>query len=105
LEESEDLDERMAYRILLHTVEAPFRTLVENAGFEPSVVLGEIDRAGAGYGFDAVAGQVVDMAEAGIFDAAVVQKAAVRSAVGGAALALTTDVIIHRAAAPMTTST
>jgi chaperonin GroEL len=101
LEESADLDERMACRILLHAVEAPFRTLVENAGFEPSVVLGEVDRAGAGYGFDAIAGQVVDMAEAGVLDAAVVQKAAVRGGVGGAALALTTDVIVHRAAAPM----
>ncbi|MBN1815106.1 MAG: chaperonin GroEL [Anaerolineae bacterium] len=100
LEEGTDLDERMAYRILLRAVEAPFRTLVENAGFEPSVLLGEIDRAGAGYGFDAVAGQVVGMAEAGVLDATVVQKAAVRSGVGGAALALTTDVIIHRAAAP-----
>lgn len=105
LEESKDLDERMAYRILLRTVEAPFRTLAENAGFESSVVLGEIDRAGAGYGFDAVTGQVVDMAEAGVLDAAVVQKAAFRSGVGGAALALTTDVIVHRAAAPMVVST
>jgi chaperonin GroEL len=95
----------MAYRILLRAVEAPFRTLVGNAGFESSVVLGEVDRAGAGYGFDALAGQVVNMAEAGILDAAVVQKAAVHSAISGAALALTTDVIIHRAAAPMTTST
>jgi chaperonin GroEL len=105
LEESADLDERMAYRILLRAVEAPFRTLVENAGFEPSVLLGEINRAGAGYGFDAVARRVVDMAEAGVLDAAVVQKAAVRSGVSGAALALTTDVIIHRAAAPTAVST
>jgi chaperonin GroEL len=105
LDESADLDECMAYRILLRAVEAPFRTLVENAGCEPSVLLGEIDRAGVGYGFDAIAGQVVDMAEAGVLDAAVVQKAAVHSGVSGAALALTTDVIIHRAAAPMAVST
>jgi chaperonin GroEL len=105
LEESADVDERMAYRILLRAVEAPFRTLVENAGFESSVVLGEVGRAGVGYGFDAVTGQVVDMAGEGILDAAVVQKAAVRSGVGGAALALTTDVIVHRAAAPMAVST
>jgi chaperonin GroEL len=100
LEQSEDPDARMAYRVLLRAVEAPFRTLVENAGFESSVVLGEVDRAGDGYGFDAIAGRVVDMAEAGVIDAAVVQKAAARSGIGGAALALTTDVIVHRAAAP-----
>jgi chaperonin GroEL len=101
LEEDVDADERMAYRILLRAVEAPFRTLVENAGHEPSVLIDAIDRAGAGYGFDAVAGQVVDMAQAGVLDAALVQKAAVRSGVSGAALALTTDVIVHRAAAPV----
>jgi chaperonin GroEL len=100
LEQSEDVDERMAYRILLRAVEAPFRTLVENAGYEPSVVLGRVDQAGPGHGFDIISGEVVDMAELGIFDPAVVQKAAVRSAIGGAALALTTDVIVHRAAAP-----
>ena len=101
LDESEDVDARMAYRILLHAVEAPFRTLVENAGYESSVILGEVDRAGPGCGFDIVSGEVVDMTEAGIFDPAVVQKAAVQSAIGGAALALTTDVIVHRASAPM----
>jgi len=37
----------------------------------------------------------VDVAEAGIFDAANVQRAAVRSAVAGAALALTVDVLVH----------
>jgi chaperonin GroEL len=100
LEQSQDIDERMAYRILLRAVEAPFRTLVENAGFEPSVALKDIEMAGPGHGFDVASGQVVDMAAEGIFDPAVVQKAAVRSAIGGAALALTTDVIVHRAAAP-----
>ena len=75
-------------------------TLLENAGFEPSVVLKDVDQAGPGYGFDVITRRVVDVAEAGIFDPAVVQKAAAHSAISGAALALTTDVIVHRAAAP-----
>jgi chaperonin GroEL len=101
LDASEDVDERMAYRILLHAVEAPFRTLIENAGLESSVVLGKVDQAGPGCGFDIISGEVVDMTEAGIFDPAVVQEAAVQTAIGGAALALTTDVIVHRASAPI----
>jgi chaperonin GroEL len=101
LEESTDADERMAYRILLHAAEAPFRALLENAGVNPSVAIGKIDQAGPGYGYDIVGERVADMAEVGIFDAAVVEKAAVRSGIGGAALALTTDVIVHRAKAPV----
>ena len=52
------------------------------------------------YGFDVVTGQVVNMREAGILDIATVVKAAVMNGVGGAAMALTTDVVIHRPNAP-----
>ncbi len=58
-------------------------------------MMAEIRHAGAGKGFDGRSGQIVDVAEAGIFDAANVQRAAVRSAVAGAALALTVDVLVH----------
>jgi chaperonin GroEL (HSP60 family) len=40
-------------------------------------------------------GQVVHMGEAGVWDVAAAQKAAVRSAVQTAALALTVDVVVH----------
>jgi chaperonin GroEL len=100
LEQSTELEERAAYRILLRGMEAPIRTIVGNAGFDPSVVMSEVGQAGPGHGFDVVNGQVVRMAEAGIYDAAAVHKSAVHSAVGGAALALTTDVVVHRARPP-----
>ena len=57
--------------------------------------LAEIKRAGAGHGFDVRSGQIVDVVEAGIFDPANVQRAAVSSAIASAALALTVDVLIH----------
>jgi chaperonin GroEL len=100
LDQCQDIDERTAYRVLLRAVEAPFRTLVENAGLDSNVILRDVDDAGSGLGYDVVEEQVVDMAQVGIFDPAIVEKAAVRSGIGGAALALTTDVIVHRAAAP-----
>jgi chaperonin GroEL len=93
-------EERAAYEILLCAVEAPFVALLENAGLEAGAVAAEIDAVGPGCGFDVTTGEVVDMVEAGIFDAAAVLKAAVRSAVNGAALALTTDVVVHRKAPP-----
>ncbi|MCK5641563.1 MAG: hypothetical protein KAJ19_12240, partial [Gammaproteobacteria bacterium] len=94
-EQSTDSDERAAYHILIKALEEPIRTILTNAGYDASEVMAEIKQAGAGYGFDVRCGQVVDIAQAGIFDAASVQKAAVHSAIASAALALTIDVMIH----------
>jgi chaperonin GroEL len=98
--EADEAEARAAYHILLRTVEAPIRTLLQNAGQEPGGVMGQIQSAGPGYGYDVVRGEIVDVHEAGILDVASVVKAAVRSAVSTAAMALTTDVVVHRASAP-----
>ena len=95
LEQSASAPEKAAYRILLRAVEEPIRTLLANAGRDPSEIMGHIDRAESGCGFDLQTGQVVDMTEAGVFDVATVQKEAVRSAISSAALALTIDVMVH----------
>jgi chaperonin GroEL len=95
LDQSTDPDERAAYRILIRALEEPIRTILTNAGYDASEVMAEIKQAGPGFGFDARSGQVVDVAQAGIFDVASVQKAAVHSAVASAALALTIDVLVH----------
>jgi chaperonin GroEL len=92
---AKDPDEYAAHTILLNAIETPIRTLIDNAGFKPDKVLSEIDLAGPGFGFDARQGQLVDMAQSGIYDAASVVKAATFSAIHGAALALTIDVLIH----------
>ena len=94
---AEDVDERMAYHILLAAVEAPARALLGNAGFKPDSVLAQMD---ARLGFDVLRRQVVDMAQAGLYDAASVVKAALFSAIHGAALALTVDVLVHQSKPP-----
>jgi chaperonin GroEL len=88
-------DERAAYGILINALEEPLRAMLCNAGYDPGEIMGKIGHAGAGYGFDINAGQVVNMVEAGIFDSATVLKTAVQSAVASAALALTTEVLVH----------
>ena len=93
---AKDADERAAYNILLKALEAPFQTILANAGFDPEKVLGQITLAGSRFGFDVVRGRVADMAQSGIYDAASVVKAAVFSAIHGATLALTIDVLVHR---------
>jgi chaperonin GroEL len=99
-EESHDPDARAAYHILTRAMQAPLRTIVSNAGYDASEAMAEIKLAGPGHGFDVTAGQVVDMAEAGIYDATGVLKLAMFSAIASAGLALTVDVLIHRQEQP-----
>lgn len=95
LDRSEHPDERAAYRILIKALEEPIRTIVANAGYDAGAVLAEVSQAPREFGFDARCGRVVDLAEAGIFDIAAAQRAAVAGAISGAALALTIDVLVH----------
>jgi chaperonin GroEL len=76
-------------------MEAPIRAILTNAGYDASEVMAEIRLAGNGYGFDVRSRQIVDVTQTGIWDAATVLKTAVQSAISGAALALTTDVLVH----------
>ena len=90
-----DEDERAAYRILNKAMEAPIRTLLVNAGYDDNEVLPEIRKAGPGYGYDLLKGQIVNMADAKIYDITKVVMTALQSAISGAALALTVDVLVH----------
>lgn len=96
LAEAEEIEARAAYHILLDAIEAPIRTLMHNAGIEPGTMFADVYAAGPGYGVDVKTGTVVNMAEVGLFDAVSVVKATAINAIKTAALALTTDVVVHR---------
>ena len=98
--QSDNADERAAYRILIKALAEPFRTIVANAGHDASDVMAEVRLAGPGHGYDVTTGQVVDVMQVGIFDPAVVLKSAVYAALTTASLALTVDVLIHRMEQP-----
>lgn len=95
-----DLDQRTAYSILYRALEAPTRVLLENAGLDSFEVMAQIRQAGSGWGCDVLTGMLVNMRQAGIYDSAAVTRQALFSAVHGAALALTTDVLVHRRIRP-----
>jgi chaperonin GroEL len=95
LDQSTSSDERAAYRILIKAMEAPIRAILTNAGYDASEIMAEIKLADQDHGFDVRSGKVADMAQAGIWDAATVLRTAVHGAVASAALALTTDVLVH----------
>ncbi len=92
----ENEDQRAALGILATALEAPFRVIVTNAGYDASTTLARMQRAGGYSGLNVETGEIVDVIEAGVVDAAAVQLALVRRAVGAAALALTIDVMVHR---------
>ncbi len=88
-------DEALAYRILARALEEPMRVIANNAGYSADVVLDHVGSSPSGYGFDARSEQIVDLRERGILDSVRVLEKALEVAVSGAAMALTTDVIIH----------
>ena len=87
-------DSRAANHILRRALEEPLRTICLNGGYDGAKVA-ELDGAPYGVGIDMRNGEVIDMLAAGIFDVASVCKAAARSAVSAAAMALTIDVLLH----------
>ncbi len=101
-EDSGDLHARAAWQILMKAAEAPCRALLANAGHEaPGIVVAEIQSGANGAGYDLRRGRVVDMREEGLIDSAAALMAAVRNGIGGAALALTVDTIVHRVNPPL----
>jgi hypothetical protein len=74
LEQSDAPDERAAYRVLLDAISAPIHTIASNAGYDARAVMTDLAQAGCGYGFDALSGQIVDAAHAGILDVAATQQ-------------------------------
>ena len=100
-----DFEKVAAYRILIKALESPFRTILQNAGFDLDDVAPLVYQAGVGYGYDVINRQVVNMADAEIFDAASVVRAGLHAALSGAALALSTDVIVHRKNPPDSSAT
>ena len=99
---SDDLHEQAACRILMKAAEAPCRMLLTNAGHEaPGLVVNDIMSGVNGAGYDLRSGQIVDMNQVGVVDSAAAQIAAVRNGIGGAALALTVDTIVHRVNPPL----
>ena len=78
--------------ILLDSIKAPFKTILDNAGIEnaPIEILSK-----TGYGLNVITGETVNMIEAGIIDPLLVTKSALRNAASVATTILSTDCIIN----------
>ena len=87
-------DEAVGASIIRRALEQPLRLIVENSGFEGSVVLNEVKQQADDYGFDADAGEYGPMVERGIVDPTKVTRSALQNAASVAAMVLTTESMI-----------
>ena len=92
---TEEREEAWGVSIIARALEAPFKRIVRNSGNNtPAATLRTAQSQGENFGFDAITGQIVDMTEAGIWDAADVLITALRTAASGAMMALTIDSVV-----------
>jgi chaperonin GroEL len=87
-------DEATGARIIGDALSAPTRLIAENAGHEGAIVVREVEATSGSEGFDAVAGEIVDLIGAGVIDPVKVTRAALQNAASIAGLMLTTEVLV-----------
>ena len=88
---TDNLDEVTGVQIVARAIEAPLRTIVENAGGEGSVVINKVLEGKKGFGYDAKSESYVDMLQAGIIDPKKVTRVALENAASVAGMILTTE--------------
>ena len=84
-------DEVTGIQIVYRAVEAPLRTIVENAGGEGSVVIAKVLESRNSFGYNAKTEKYVDMFRAGIIDPKKVTRVALENAASVAGMILTTE--------------
>lgn len=87
-------DQDAGIKLVLRAIEAPLRTIVANAGDEPSVVVNKVSEGQGNFGFNAATGEYGDLVEQGVLDPTKVTRTALQNAASVASLLLTTEVAV-----------
>lgn len=87
-------DETTGIAIVRRAIEAPLRTIVENAGHEGSVVINKIREGKGDYGFNARTEKYENLFKAGVIDPTKVSRVALENAASIAGMMLTTECVI-----------
>src|ERR1700689_1740711 len=88
-------DQKTGVGIVRKALQAPARQIATNAGEDGSVIVGKIlENSNYGYGFDAQAGEYVDMVKKGIIDPTKVVRQALQGASSVAGLLITTEAMV-----------
>jgi chaperonin GroEL len=89
-----DGDEATGAAIVRRALAEPTRIIAANAGYEGSVIVERLRGEDGNTGFDAAAGEWIDMVKGGIIDPAKVTRSALQNAASIAALVLTTEAAV-----------
>ncbi|MCX6725716.1 MAG: chaperonin GroEL, partial [Candidatus Shapirobacteria bacterium] len=87
-------DELTGAKIVQKALESPMKLLASNAGEDGNVVISNVKKNPAGFGFNVLTGEYLDMIKAGIIDPAKVTRTALQNAVSVATMILTTECLI-----------
>jgi chaperonin GroEL len=89
-----DGDKAVGIKIIRRALEEPIRQIVENAGYEGSVVVDKILKGEGAYGFNAQTEKYEDLIQAGVIDPTKVTRCALENAASVAGLLLMTQAMI-----------
>jgi len=88
-------DQKVGVGIVRRALQTPVRQIAENAGADGSIVAGKLlESKDKNLGFDAQAGEYVDMFKAGIIDPVKVVRVALQDAASVAGLLITTEAMV-----------
>ncbi|MCO6460197.1 MAG: chaperonin GroEL [Saprospiraceae bacterium] len=88
-------DENIGIQIVKKALEAPLRTIVENAGMEGSVVLQKVIDGKGSFGYNARTDKYEDLKSSGVIDPTKVTRVAIENAASIAGMILTTECVIN----------
>lgn len=90
-----DPEQQVGVDIMRRALQAPIRQIVENSGYEGSVIVNAVlETKNTAFGANAVTGEIVDLIEAGIIDPKKVARIALQNAASIAGTFLTTEAAI-----------
>ncbi len=87
-------EERFGVDIVRKALEEPIRQIVQNGGWEGSIVVNKVREGKGAFGFNAASGKYEDLLEGGVIDPTKVSRHALQNAASVAALMLTTEAVI-----------
>jgi chaperonin GroEL len=91
----EDEDEQIGVRIIERALEEPIRQIANNAGAEPSIIVGKVrENDNKNFGYNARTDTYEDLVQSGVIDPTKVTRTALQNAASIAGLLLTTESVV-----------
>ncbi|GAA4832205.1 chaperonin GroEL [Algivirga pacifica] len=87
-------DQNHGIEIVRQAIQAPLRSILENAGLEPSVIVHNVLAKDGNYGYNARIDEYQDLVENGVIDPTKVTRLALENAASIASLLLTTECVV-----------